>query len=407
MNNPQTLIFLSPTPVTNHILSSQGLPQLLLLSQDYGWRVKIISFESAMTDKTEEDIQHYFYDLGIEWFPVFHPHRTRILRLLPASLFTALKAIGVLRKVLRQSGNKVVIHCRSYAAAFVAYVGHKLGFFSCPWFFDVRGIYPDELVRDGVWQHSDLKYKLAKAFEQLALRDARHVFVVNGYQLGVLAKSFERASPPKLTVIPHSVNTIRFRGFRSSRSQIRAYLGVKRTPAIVWMVGAIRPVHVPGMVKQFFHQFVSLFPTAVLLVLTKDGAESVKNILSISDSNLRVISAQPEDVPRFLSACDLALSFIHSAHEGLGIKFSEYLASGVPVVTNMCKSTEQTDLLNAHRIGIPLESDTGMASATNIRDIRDLISNNDVIKRCYYAANISYSLHMQVQKYNETYRAGI
>lgn len=400
------VIFVTPTPVGNHILASQGLPQLLRLKRYYGWQVTVISFESAMKTDRSGEIYKSLDSLGIKWVPIYHPRVPSVLRFLPVSLFTAFKALFAVRTIVLKHRGGILLQCRSYAGAFLAYTARLICFIRAPWVFDVRGIYPDELVREGAWCRDSIKFKLAKLFERLALRDAQHVFVVNECQSEAL-KETDVSVTAKLSIIAHSVNTDRFAAYRSNRARVRRYLAVKDEPVVSWLAGAIRPIHMPGKVGQFFVQFRRLFPRAVLLVITKDNPSLVLSLLGITALQTRFVSASSEYVPALLSASDLAMGLIHPSHEDIGIKFSEYIASGLPIVANDSRCKSQTDLIKKKRIGVVLNQHCELRASTDFRDISSLLLSKDVSTRCFTTAARYFSIHSQVEKYDSVFNSVI
>ena len=55
---------------------------------------------------------------------------------------------------------------------------------------------------------------------------------------------------------------------------------------------------------------------------------------NLSPDDFKVMSLQPSEVPIFMNLADVGLGLIEPQHEDIGIKFAEYLAMGLPVVTN-------------------------------------------------------------------------
>jgi len=141
----------------------------------------------------------------------------------------------------------------------------------------------------------------------------------------------------RIQVIPTCVDLRMFGAGADVRAQVRSELALG-VDFVVAYCGGARRWNCPAKQVEAFVAVRNLVRNAKFLVITPD-AERMRALLaeSLPRSEWRVVSAEHREIPRLLAVADLALlirepnpvNFVASP-----TKFSEYLASGVPVVVS-------------------------------------------------------------------------
>jgi glycosyltransferase involved in cell wall biosynthesis len=141
-------------------------------------------------------------------------------------------------------------------------------------------------------------------------------------------------------VIPCCVDFTRFAEANGqSRDDVRRELGVEDRRVLAY-VGSFGGWYLTDEMLDFFTVAKEYDPRTMVLILTaRNEAQVVAKLRSkgIADGDFIVKSVSPSDVPIYLRATDIAVSFIKacfSKQSSSPTKIAEYLACGVPIVAN-------------------------------------------------------------------------
>jgi glycosyltransferase involved in cell wall biosynthesis len=141
-------------------------------------------------------------------------------------------------------------------------------------------------------------------------------------------------------VIPCCVDFTRFAEANGqSRDEIRRELGVDDRRVLAY-VGSFGGWYLTNEMLDFFTVAKQYDPQTLVLILTARNEKQVVAKLrsrGIADGDFIVKSVSPAEVPNYLRATDMAVSFIkacYSKQSSSPTKIAEYLACGVPVVAN-------------------------------------------------------------------------
>jgi len=237
-----------------------------------------------------------------------------------------------------------VVHARSHLSAQVALFIKKI--FKKKFVFDFRGLWVDERVDKGGWDlnllsHS-IQYKYFKKVEHRLLSQADHVVVLTErvvdevIKLGVISRSI-------ITVIPCCADFNHF--FLSSyiyKSRARSLIGIP--PGDIIVLGYLGSVGDMYMLDRFFHFFelaTHIYKGCCALLITKD-VEILKKLMekhleSELHNRVYIKSAEYDEVPVFLSAMDIMVSFIRPSYARMAAsptKIAECFSMGIPVIAN-------------------------------------------------------------------------
>lgn len=334
------VLYLSYDGMTDPLGQSQVIPYLAGLVRA-GYRVHLVSFEKPEREAAGRAlVERLLREAGIAWHPQPYTRRPPVL--------STLRDVVRLRRVaaaLHARHRFRLVHCRSYVAALAGLaLKEKAG---VPFLFDMRGFWPDERVDGGTWRLSHPLYRAV--YRYFKRKEARFMSAADAVVVLTEAArdeirtwdAFDEAISP-VSVIPCSVDLELFRvPTAAEREAARRAIGLAEGAGpVVAYVGSLGTWY---MVDEMAAQFAALrarHPAAHLLVVTPDPAEDLllrTERAGVPGSAVTVRSAQRHDVPALLAAADVGLSFIRPSYSKMAsspTKLGEYLAMGLPVITN-------------------------------------------------------------------------
>jgi glycosyltransferase involved in cell wall biosynthesis len=162
-------------------------------------------------------------------------------------------------------------------------------------------------------------------------------------------------------------------------------------------VGSVSGVCLVEEMARFFLALRRLKPDAFLQVLTQEGAADASGLLArtgLPAGAFAVGSCTPADVPGVLRRARLGLSFRQPTFAQIAAcptKIPEYLAAGVPVVSNEGIGDIDALLLGAH-VGVVVRRFDEAAFAEAARDAVRLSEEPGIRVRCMAAASEHFDL---------------
>jgi glycosyltransferase involved in cell wall biosynthesis len=140
-------------------------------------------------------------------------------------------------------------------------------------------------------------------------------------------------------VVPCCVDLSLFKADDEMRAKLRAELGLNDRLTMVYS-GSLDGWYLTEGMADFFANVVRRHADAHLLWLTLGSRERVQQLMSargITEHNFSVRAVPPKDVPVYLAAGDVGISFIKRCFSKLAsspTKNAEYLACGLPIIIN-------------------------------------------------------------------------
>ena len=148
---------------------------------------------------------------------------------------------------------------------------------------------------------------------------------------------------------------------------------------------------------RLFNEFKGQVDNFFLIVLTPREVESIRAGLissGLDENEILVRTAEPGDVPAYLSVASIAVSLIKPCFSKLSsspTKLAEYLLAGVPVVVN--KGIGDVDeLVNGNEVGIVLDTLDHDSLAKGVARSIKLASEPGVRERCRRVAEEQFGL---------------
>jgi len=333
-----TILYITYDGLLDPLGPSQILPYVKDISRHQD-EVVVVSFEKSERllhgkDALLTDLQNY----SIIWKPLLFTKGLGFIGKLIDLSRMYLKAFIVVYKY-----NIKVVHTRSHPPAQVGLFIKRIT--KAKFIFDFRGLWVDERVDKGGWDlnrlFDRLQYKYYKRVERTLLIQSDHVVVLTDkvvdevMKLGAIEKS-------RITVIPCCADYNHFPlSTNTSKIDARISLGIPTDAFVLGYLGSIGKMY---LLDRFFHLFklaVSVRKDCHTFLITQDTSafkQLMKSHLTPElSSRVHVMSASRDEVPVFLPAIDVMVSFILSTYARTGAsptKMAECFASGIPVIAN-------------------------------------------------------------------------
>lgn len=320
------------------LVQTQVLPYLRQLLSD-NLQVSLLTFEPRLHETwTADEIakqRSAFEAEGISW----HYLKYHKAPSLPATIYDIAVGAWTIRRIMRREGVSL-LHARNHVPAVMCALARKLQ--GGQLVFDIRGFMPEEYTDAGVWPENGYLYKGLKRVERYLLRvaDAFVLLTEKAHDIVFPGCSDTDSLGRPIEVIPCCVDFARFEKVeQTSRESLRAELNLTHRRVIVYL-GSFGGWYMTDEMTDFLRVAHKQDPATFSMILTQSPRQMVVDQLAslgIEQGNFLVTQVTPDEVPRYLKAGDIAISFIkpcYSKQSSSPTKIAEYLASGLPVVCN-------------------------------------------------------------------------
>ena len=362
---------------------SQVFGYLRGLSREYG--ITLITYEKdedwANADRVAE-MQAACVELGIRWLPQRFLRRPRLI----APALSMVRMAWLLQREVRGQGARL-IHARSYIPAGVALVvGRLLG---VPFIFDMRALWPDELITAGRLRRGSLLHRAILAAERACLRRAGAVVALTHAAVDHLNRVYPaEMAGQRVAVIPTCADLDRF---------------VPATaPPAERIIGCLGTVLSGWFRLDWLAAFVAVAarhdPTLVFEVTTRDDPVAVRAAIDPTGglgARLRIAPAASGEVPEVLQG-QLASVMFYAGGEvsELGrspTRMAEILGCGLPVVANGGVG-DVARIIRDHRVGVVVRGSAEPEMQAAFDALLVLLADPGLATRCRKAAEELFSL---------------
>jgi glycosyltransferase involved in cell wall biosynthesis len=390
-------VYITYWSLLDPLCQSQSLPYLLALTRQ-GYRIGLLTFEQSrwrMSAEEQKAQQSTLRARGIDWHPLAYHKRPPVLSTLYDIGIGSLAAARLARR-----SKASFVHGRSSVSCAIAMIAAR--FAGKRFFADADGPLSQEYVDAGVWKEGSLGHRLTSWGERKSLEHADVVGVLSSHRQAEVSEWVEHAP---VYVLPCAVDLERFRPLPAARGELRRRLGLKGT-VFVYVGKAKGWYDVEGTVE-FLEAAKRVFQPLTFLVLTTEDPSVFSELCEPSGIDLIVRSAEPNEVPSYLSAADIGLCFLHRFPSKLScspIKLAEYLACGLPVVaTSGCG--DYGELIQAENVGAVIHSNDEEASLAAASQLQGLLADPTIGQRCRSTAERFLGLEeVVVPRYSEIYQ---
>jgi glycosyltransferase involved in cell wall biosynthesis len=372
--------------------------------------VNLLTFEPSLRDNwTNKELDAESERLlseGISWS--YLPYHKRPS--LPATLYDVVRGMLFAARLIR-NGDAEILHARGHVPALMGALAKRLTGRG-RMIFDIRGFMPEEYTDAGVWPENGYLYRGVKRVESYLFAASDGFVVLTERAREILFPGFEttdRRGRP-IEVIPCCVDSSRFRAAEeASRDELRRELKLANRRVIVY-VGSFGGWYMTDEMTQFLALAHEKDPRTFALILTQSPPGPVRQRLQdlgLKDDDFFVGRVGASEIPRYLKASDVAISFIkacYSKQSSSPTKIAEYLASGLPVVCNSGVG-DLDELLTTDRVGVLIREFTPAAYTRALLELDMLTQDQMLSARCRASANERFNLEtVGGFKYRRLYR---
>lgn len=394
MKTKKKALYLSYTGLLEPLGRSQILAYLSRLSDEY--QFTIVSFEKAYDFAAVakvEALQEECAAYGIDWQPKIYHHKPR----LPATLWDLSVLLHATWKLSR-SGKVSLVHCRSYIPAIAALLVGKVT--KVPFVFDMRALWLDEMIDAGRLERGSLTHRILVSLETKLLKEAAHVVSLTQAAVDYLQEQQPHLKNQKFSVITTCVDLNKFKT-----------INLKALPKKLGTMGTVMSgwYHLDWLFLTLQTQ-MKKDKNAVFKIVTRDSEQILREIAlqyGIENSKLEIISSSPDDISNNIANMKAGLLYFTAGISKLGsapTRMGEFLACGIPVIGNRGVG-DMADLIECYKVGVVIE-DGSQISIDNALDCLDeLYKDEELSKRCRYAAEDYFSADKGAEKYRRIYKA--
>ena len=388
------ILYITRNGMLEPLGQSQVFSYLKGLAKNY--EVSLISFEKPEDLEDQAALQKVHHDCdthGIRWLPQRFHYRPKII----APAWSMLVFLFLCLREVRK-GNADVIHARSYIPAAVALLVHKMT--GTPFIFDMRALWPEELITAGRLKRGSLMHKAIAWTERACLKNAAAVVSLTEAAVGYLKKEYPgELAGQKIVVIPTCADLERFVQGESVKGQDPIYSCVG-TVLSGWF-------HLAWLAT-FFQTVAAREPQACFEVITRDDAKEVRKQIGGSDefqARLSVFGLPSHEVHNAVQRHCVSAMFFSQGVSKLGsspTRMGEILGCGLPVVANSGVG-DVARIIEKYRVGVLVGDGSSEAMLQALGLLTELRKDLDLPSRCRQAAEEVFSLQSGTERYQKLY----
>ncbi len=270
--------------------------------------------------------------------------------------------------------NIKLLHCRSYPITLAAIAIKKLK--NIKIIFDPRSDFPEENVTAGKWGINSLSFKIWKLLEKMYLRNSDKTIAIAKTYIGHFEKICKDA---KFSLVPNNVDTEKFKRNKEFRQHFRSRHNMGEKDILFCYCGTLGDHwHNPETYASYIIKFRALNLCHRFLFITPN-IEILKNVFNqhrIKPEEYIVVHSKFEDVPKYLSAGDFGMVVMGQPKITMAIKTAEYLAMGLPVITNSNLAGAK-EIVEENSVGVVHDIDSNLAKLQQF--IEEFIQNRERI----------------------------
>ncbi|MDK9737725.1 hypothetical protein KI655_10460 [Vibrio sp. D404a] len=389
---PSTL-YLSYTGLLEPLGRSQILAYLSRLSENYS--ITLVSFEKRSDFEKKSDVQELkreCIELGIIWKPRIYHHRPRLL----ATIWDL--TILFWDTFRFTSSNKVkLVHCRSYIPAIAAWLVGKIT--RTPFIFDMRALWPEEMIDAGRLKRKSVVYKTLKYLERKLLINSASNISLTNVAVPYLVNTIPHLSKDKFTVIPTCVDLVRFdSSFNTGGHHSNSKLGTMGTVISGWY-------HLDWLFKTLKIS-ENIFTQSEFKVVTRDEQHKLNHFAnSYNLSCFSVEQCSANEVQSSIDELKFGILYFTAGISKIGsapTRMAEFLACGKPILGNRGVG-DMADLIEKYNVGVVIEDGSDEEITRGLKLMYDFLLEPDYPERCRKAAVELFSADVGAEKYHRVY----
>jgi glycosyltransferase involved in cell wall biosynthesis len=304
-----------------------------------------------------------------------------------------------------------ILHCRSYVPAIMGLLVRSLT--PTRLLFDMRGLFVDEYLLEGALREGSPKLALARWLERrLLFRSDAIVVVSERFREHLLSRPDLRAKirPERIHVIPDRVELTRFDSSQSQRSHLREKLGWPSGLVGVF-AGSSAPWHRLDQIVEVAARVIERRDEVRLLLVTYPSAARAKSMAALAgipEDRVACLSVTIDEVPGLLAASDFGFMFLQrhiSKDVCAPIKFSEYMAAGLPVVAGGSLG-DTGEWIAEEKLGILVDPDDVEETTERVLELlsSEPFRAGEIREHCRVFAARELDMERTLEEYDAIYR---
>ncbi|MEB3168337.1 MAG: glycosyltransferase [Synechococcaceae cyanobacterium] len=389
------VLYLTRNGLLEPLGQSQIFPYLRGLSRNY--KLILISFEKP-ADVVDHSVRYrgreQCDEVGLRWIPLRFRLRPRPWA--PALAIPQLVLLALWQ--WRRRTRPQLVHARSYVPAAIALLLHRLT--GVPFIFDMRALWPEELITAGHLQRGSLLHRALLELERRCLQEASGVVSLTQAAVGYLQERYpSELSGQRIAVIPTCADLQRFQP-------------AEPAPAAPLVIGCIGTVlsgwFLIAWLRAFFEAIARADSTARFELISRDAPEAILAALQPAPAwahRLRIQSATPPEMPAIVQRHTASVMFFTGGLSKLGsspTRMAEVLGCGRPVVANPgVGDVEQ--VIRQHRVGVMARGDSAAEMDMCVAELLALLQDPELANRCRRTAEALFSLESGTATYRQLY----
>jgi glycosyltransferase involved in cell wall biosynthesis len=390
------VLYLTRNGLLEPLGQSQIFPYLKGLASSYS--ITVISFEKPadwLDLPFRSKLQAQCHRLGIRWIPLRFRATPRPWAPALAIHQLALVALWQWRHWRRPQ----LVHARSYVPAAIALLLHRL--IGVPFIFDMRALWPEELITAGHLRRGSLLHRALLRLEQRCLQEAAAVVSLTQAAVAYLQQQYPiELAHQRIAVIPTCADLQRFQP-------------AEQSPAATLVIGCIGTVlsgwFLIDWLRAFFEAIARADPKAHFELISRDAPAAILAALHPAPSwadRLLIKSADPAEMPAIVQRHTASVMFYAGgATSELGrspTRMAEVLGCGRPVVANPgVGDVEQ--VVRQNHVGVLAHGSSSTEMDTCVAELLELLQDPDLASRCRRTAEALFSLESGTAAYSHLY----
>lgn len=386
-------LYLTRNGLLEPLGQSQVLAYLRGLSQDY--RITLITYEKDADWADSHRVAGLHAEcerLGIRWLPQRFRPQPRIV----APALSMVRLVWLVAREVRAQEVRL-IHARSYIPAAVALVVSRMT--GVPFIFDMRALWPEELITAERLRRGSLLHRAMVAAERACLRHAGAVVSLTHAAVAHLRQEYPAdLAGQSVAVIPTCADLERF-----------VPVDQQAQPRVIGCLGTV----LSGWFRlDWLAAFLTVAarrdPQMHFELTTRDDPEQVRAAMGSAPDLQSRLAIAPCPSERVHEVVQKQMASVMFFTDGLGklgsspTRMAEILGCGLPVVANDGVG-DVARIIREYRVGVIARGPAVHEMETAWDALQELLRDPDLATRCRRAAEEVFSLQAGTQAYSALY----
>jgi glycosyltransferase involved in cell wall biosynthesis len=258
--------------------------------------------------------------------------------------------------------------------------------------FDLRGLMAEEYVEGRVWRPDTPLVRFVKWVERRGLQVADQVVVLTE-RLRERLVAERRVSAERIEVIPCCTDLCLY-------PSVPEWVCPPTAPGsrleLVY-AGSVTGLYQLDEMARFFVALRHEVPHSIFRILTNGSTDATSELLArgeVPPATVSVQSVSSRDVPSILAQSHVGISFRMSTASQIAAsptKIGEYLAAGLPVISN-AGIGDMDRILNEDRVGVVVDEYSTAGFARAVKSLAGMLAEPGLRARCRASARSRFGL---------------